>query len=102
MISAADALAYCMRQPGADAADCHDAVASQMVGGTYCDGDVIMASGLPKRCVSSSVLAHKLAAEVKSPMVYAGAAPSSSVVNVAAVVAICAAVGIFAFWTGRD
>lgn len=65
MITAADATAFCLAQPGATAAECRDAVRTQMVGGVYCDGRVEMKLG-PNgekltRCIPSDVLAKKLA-----------------------------------------
>lgn len=82
MITAADARAWCMAQPGALAADCDDEVRAQMVGGVYCDGRVVLTAGAPARCVPTSVLAQKLALmktptrelapEAHNPLVLAG------------------------------
>lgn len=67
-IDASAALAWCMAQPGAIAADCRQEVVDHTVGGVYCDGTIVMASGAPKRCVPTGVLAGKLAAEKKTPL----------------------------------
>lgn len=68
MITAADALAYCLAQPGATRDDCDRAVADHMVGGVYCGGDVLMVAGAPPRCIPRAQLDAKRAAELAHPL----------------------------------
>jgi len=79
MITAADALAYCLQQGGTQA-DCQADVADHMVGGAYCDGDVsiaIDASGARVvTCIPTAVIERKLAAMKGSPLPAPVSAPS--------------------------
>lgn len=65
MITGADALAYCLGQPGAKAADCAQEVQDQTVAGQYCAGDVVLYLGPAgehlKRCVPMATIEKKLA-----------------------------------------
>lgn len=98
VITAADALAFCLSQPGANVTDCNRAVADQMVDGVYCDGDVVMVAGQPKRCVPTSVLERKWRAEIASPL----PAPVAASGHLALVVGLIGALAALAFYASRQ
>jgi len=96
VITAADALAYCL-QTGGTQADCQADVADHMVGGAYCDGDVSIAldaSGARVvTCIPTAVIERKLAAMKASPLPAPSSAPSvwPWAVAIGAVVVLAAA-----------
>lgn len=95
MTTAAEALAACLAL-GTPRDVCEEKVKSQMVGGAYCDGTIVLAAGAAPRCVPRSVLDAKAAAAVV-PTTSAPSPAGASVWAIAGVVAAAGAVGVVAW-----
>lgn len=75
-MTADERLAQCLAN-GGDPGACHDLLASEMVGGVWCDGSIVYdASG--KRCVPRALVERAAAARAGSPLPRAPMASSSA------------------------
>lgn len=53
---------------GGSASDCDRLIADRIVDGVYCDGNVLLVAGQPKRCVPAAVVNAKLEIEATDPL----------------------------------
>lgn len=71
-ITAAQAMAFCMSQPGFTQADCNEHVNTHLVNGQYCDGDVVSTKPDPngpiiRTCIPQATIEKKIAAMQANP-----------------------------------